>query len=476
MSTVPEPPEVAALRSALAVTPENVPLRQLLAEALLRYNLAAPAVQEFREALRRAPQNQMLKLGLARSFHAEGKTAEAIVLLEAVTAEKPTPAAAHLLLARFLCENGELQRAAGHARQARQLDPMAHDPDLDTRLEPFLRPLASGDKDPSAPPSRAAGKPSLPADDDSVIDEFGRVRAPGGNQPGEMAAEIERPSVAFNDVGGMDGVKEQIRMKIIHPLAHAELFKAYGKKTGGGVLLYGPPGCGKTHLARATAGEVRAAFLSIGLHEVLSMWLGQSEQNLHQLFDQARRNRPAVLFVDEVDALGANRSDLRQSAGRNLINQFLAEMDGIEANNDGLLILAATNAPWHLDPAFRRPGRFDHLVFVPPPDENARAAILRVMLRGKPVADVDYSAIAHKTEGFSGADLKGLLDRCIEAKLTAAMKLGRVEPLTTKDLLAAAKGTKPSTLEWFSTAKNYALYANQGGQYDEVLSYMKLKH
>jgi SpoVK/Ycf46/Vps4 family AAA+-type ATPase len=263
-------------------------------------------------------------------------------------------------------------------------------------------------------------------------------------------------------------------MKIIHPLKHPELYKAYGKPIGGGILMYGPPGCGKTYLARATAGEIAASFLSVGINDVLDMWIGNSEKNLHELFERGRRGRPCVLFFDEVDALAASRADMRSSAGRHLINQFLAELDGMQASNDGLLILAATNAPWHVDPAFRRPGRFDRILFVPPPDQTARAAILRAMCAGKPVSDVDYNLIAKKTDAFSGADLKAVLDRAIEAKLTDAMKVGIPQPLTTKDLLAAAAGVRPSTREWFATARNYALYANQGGAYDDVLQYLKL--
>jgi len=238
--------------------------------------------------------------------------------------------------------------------------------------------------------------------------------------------------------------------------------------------MYGPPGCGKTYLARATAGEIRASFLSVGINDVLNMWLGNSEKNLHQLFEQARRNRPCVLFFDEVDALAASRADMRTSAGRHLINQFLSELDGVTANNEGVLILAATNAPWHVDPAFRRPGRFDRILFVPPPDAPARSSILRIMLKGKPLEDVDYDSLAKKSDGFSGADLKGLVDVAIEKKLQQAIKEGVPKPLTTKDLLAAAAIVKPSTREWFATARNYALYSNQGGTYDDILKYMKL--
>ena len=260
----------------------------------------------------------------------------------------------------------------------------------------------------------------------------------------------------------MESLKDEIRIKIILPMDHPDLYKAYGKTAGGGVLLYGPPGCGKTHLARATAGEIKAGFLSVGLNDVLEMWLGNSERNLHALFEQARDHAPCVLFFDEVDALAASRADLKTSAGRQVINQFLSEMDGIDSRNDGVLILAATNAPWHLDPAFRRPGRFDRILFVPPPDAPGRASILRILCKDKPVHDLDFDHLAKKTDKFSGADLKAVVDLAIEGKLREALKAGTIKPLTTKDLLAAAAMVKPSTREWFATARNYALVFQSG--------------
>jgi SpoVK/Ycf46/Vps4 family AAA+-type ATPase len=303
----------------------------------------------------------------------------------------------------------------------------------------------------------------------------GRVRAYRDDAPTEMESKIERVKTTFNDVGGMDELKEEIRLKIIYPLEHSDLYAAYGKSAGGGILMYGPPGCGKTHLARATAGEIQAGFIAVGINDVLEMWIGTSERNLHALFEQARENKPCVLFFDEVDALGARRSDMHGGSQRQLINQFLAELDGISSSNDGVLILAATNAPWHLDPAFRRPGRFDRVLFVPPPDKPARASILQILCRGKPGADsIDFAAVGAKTEHFSGADMKAVVDQAIEAKLAEAIKRGVPTPLTTKDLLAAAKSVKPTTKEWFSTARNHALYANQGGTYDDILKYLNM--
>jgi len=320
---------------------------------------------------------------------------------------------------------------------------------------------------------RSVGDEEGADDDDEIVD--GRIRLLPDDDAPSQEFRFERPKIKFDEVGGMESVKEQIRIKIIYPLTHADMYAAYGKKVGGGILMYGPPGCGKTFIARATAGEVNSAFVSIGINDILDMWMGNSERNLHGVFQNARRNRPCVLFFDEVDALGASRSDLRQSAGRQLVNQFLAEMDGADADNEGLLILGATNAPWHIDGAFRRPGRFDRVVFVPPPDEAARVQILQIHLAGKPADNLDVRKIAARTAEYSGADLKAVVDQAVEAKLEQAIKSGRPTPLSTNDLLAAVKQVRPSTKEWFATARNHALYANQGGAYDDILSYLKLK-
>ena len=447
---------IEGLRQAVRVSPDNVPLRQHLADTLLGMGMPADAEKEFRAALQIKADDTKLKFGLARAFEQQGKGSAAIVVLEEIAKRPDVPAKARVLYARLLLAAGHEDDASRQYRKAIEADPSVADMHLAEQLG----------VDPA--PAKGVG------DDDQSEVVDGKVRAAWEEPAGVSGVEVERPKTKFADVGGLDEVKEQVRMKIIHPLKHPELYKAYGKPIGGGILMYGPPGCGKTYLARATAGEISASFLSIGINDVLDMWIGNSEKNLHELFERARRGRPCVLFFDEVDALAASRADMRASAGRHLINQFLAELDGVNASNDGVLILAATNAPWHVDPAFRRPGRFDRILFVPPPDPAGRAAIVRAMCAGKPVDDIDYNAVAKKTDGFSGADLKAVLDRAIEAKLTEAMKAGTPKPLTTKDLLAAAAGVRPSTREWFATARNYALYANQGGAYDDVLQYLKL--
>jgi len=460
-----EPDHIRPLREAVKLSPDNTPLRQALAEALLAVGLGTAAAEEFRLALARSPDSTVLKFGLARAFHSDGKTSHALVVLEDLVKSPEAPPRALVFHARILAGIGEVEQAVEQYKLGVARDRSVADPEFARRfgIPAVPVPEANAEPDPGD---------DLELEDDELID--GRLRQTGAGSDEGTPSEVERPKITFADVGGMDALKEEIRLKIIYPLTHADMFKAYGKSVGGGILMYGPPGCGKTHLARATAGEVKAGFISVGIHDVLDMWIGNSERNLHGLFEQARRNAPCVLFFDEVDALGASRSDMKTSSGRHLINQFLSELDGVKSSNEGVLILGATNAPWHLDSAFRRPGRFDRILFVPPPDATARAGVIRLLIRGKPVEDVDCEAVAKKCDGFSGADLKAVVDLTIEAKLREAMKSGVTSPIRTRDLLVAAGVQKPTTREWFATAKNYALYSNQGGVYDDILKYLKL--
>ncbi len=434
--------QLQALQEALQFSPDNIPLRKHIAGLLYQQQAFEEAEGHFKIILKSQPGDLDSKLGLAGCFLGLNKISSAIILLEDLIKENPPSVPALLLYSRSLLEDGAQAQASEVYQQALQLDPNANDEALENRL-----------------------KQSLQADMQQVDDQ----------EMASSAIAVERPNISFKDVGGLDHVKNEIDLKIIKPLLHKELYAAYGKKVGGGILLYGPPGCGKTHLARATAGEVKAKFMSVGINDVLDMWIGNSEKNLHQIFETARRHRPCVLFFDEIDALGANRSDMKQSAGRHLINQFLAELDGLESDNDGLLILGATNAPWHLDPAFRRPGRFDRIIFVSPPDQLSREAILKVKLQKKPAKNIDYKDVAKATHNFSGADLEAVIDLAIEEKLAEAFKTGVPAPLLTKDLKNAVKKHRATTLEWFSTARNYALYANESGLYDEILTYLNIK-
>jgi transitional endoplasmic reticulum ATPase len=296
MSTNPEPDPanddaLQALREALRLSPNNTALRQHLAEMLLSHGKPDEAEKEFREALSLAPNSLPSKLGLARAFYQQGKQSHALVIIEDLVKNPNAPARAFLLHAKLLAGIGEIEKAVSEYRRAVELDRSVADAEFASRL-------GIGAKE----------------EESEVVE--GKVRASWQDEPAPVEREIERPKITFKDIGGMDKVKEEIQLKIIHPLTHPELYKAYGKPIGGGILMYGPPGCGKTYLARATAGEIKAGFIAVGINDVLDMWIGNSERNLHELFEQARNHTPCVLFFDEVDALGASRGDMRHHAGR----------------------------------------------------------------------------------------------------------------------------------------------------------------
>ncbi|MBN6058243.1 AAA family ATPase [Nonomuraea sp. RK-328] len=467
-----------ALREAARLSPDNLPLRRHLADQLLAKGYLAEAEAEYRAALVLAPKDPDIAAGLAEAFFRQSAHGQALAALEPFLSTPGCPPRLGVLAARALLGEGDAHGAARRYHEAVSRDPSLADADLAARLTPQPS-VPSG---PSAAPGSSWGAPGpswgAPGAPAGGAAWGGQAGPPGpAQQPAEGpgGAQVERSSVSFADVAGMEAVKEALRVKLLLPIQQPELFKAFGKRAGGGVLLYGPPGAGKTHLARAAAGELGAAFVSVGLSDILDMYIGSSERNLRAVFDLARRNRPCVLFFDEVDALAARRSDMRQAHTRQLVNQFLAELDGVDQHaNEGVLVLAATNAPWYIDVAFRRPGRFDQLVFVPPPDHAARAAILRILCRDKPLAEMDFDAVARVTELFAGADLKGVVDRAVEAKLHQSISAGRPIPLSTPDLLAAAQAVKPAAVrEWLGTARNYVMHANDSGAWDELMPWIK---
>lgn len=429
---------INSLRDALLLSPDNIPLRTLLAENLLSLEMLDQAEEQY-NILVRTTSSVKSKVGLATVFYKKNKYSACNVILEQLMEEDDMNLDVLTLYAKGLLKENEMARAVEIYNRVLILDPQYYDEELDSNLKLKATEYIAGWED------------------------------------GSDNRFLEKPLIKFDDVGGMDAVKKEIDLKIIKPLLHPDLYKAYGKKIGGGILLYGPPGCGKTYLAKATAGQINARFIDVGLNDILDMWIGNSEKNLHGMFELARANNPSVLFIDEIDALGASRSDMKQSSGRHLINQFLHELDGVSSDNEGILVLGATNTPWNLDPAFRRPGRFDRIIFVPPPDEGTREAILKLKLKNKPVGSMDYRQIAAKTNHYSGADIDAIIDLAIEDKLTAAFEEGIPQPIETKDLLLAIKKHKPSTQEWFATAKNFALFANDTGLYDDILAYLKIK-
>jgi SpoVK/Ycf46/Vps4 family AAA+-type ATPase len=296
-------------------------------------------------------------------------------------------------------------------------------------------------------------------DDDDVMDAF--------------SAEVENLTLA--DVAGMDEVKARLEAAVLAPIRNPDLVRLYGKSLRGGLLLYGPPGCGKTFIARALAGEMGAKLLAVSLADVLDMYVGQSERNLRAIFEIARHNAPCVIFLDEIDALGQKRTQLRGNASRGTVNQLLTEMDGLASDNEGVYVLGATNQPWDVDIALRRPGRFDRMVLVLPPDEKAREAVLRYSLRDRPIAGVDPRALARLTDGYSGADLAFVCESAAERALVDSVRTGRPRMIEMCDLEAAVKDVRPSIGPWLQTARNVAEFANADGSYDDLLAYLRAR-
>jgi len=224
---------------------------------------------------------------------------------------------------------------------------------------------------------------------------------------------VEVPNVTWNDVGGLENVKQELKEMVQYPVEHPEMFTKFGMNPSRGVLFYGPPGCGKTLLAKAIANECQANFVSVKGPELLTMWFGESEENVRNIFDKARSAAPCVLFFDELDSLARARgsSSGDSGAGDRVANQLLTEMDGMGGKKD-VFIIGATNRPDIIDPAIMRPGRLDQLIYIPLPDFKSRLSIFKAVLRKSPVAaDVNFDAMAQKTNGFSGADITEICQR-----------------------------------------------------------------
>jgi AAA+ superfamily predicted ATPase len=434
---VPDDALLASLQAALESRPDDVPLRLHLAGLLVSNGRPAEALGQVSHVLATEPGHP-----------------QALALLQQVTAALAAPA--------------EGSPAAVQGHEDGPAAPDAGSPGTDTDVG---RPAS--DFDWSAAEADL-GPVDHPYAEPAFVDDgpLGDGTSTGEEDP-LSAYEIERPQIRLADVGGMDDVKHRLDLAFLTPMRNPQLRQAFGKSLRGGLLLYGPPGCGKTYIARALAGELGARFASVSLADVLDMWIGASERNLHTLFQAARRAAPCVLFLDEVDALGQKRTQLRGSAQRGTVNQLLTELDGVGSDNDGVFVLAATNAPWDIDPALRRPGRLDRMVLVLPPDPPAREAILRYHLSRRPVAGVELGKLVKQTDQFSGADLAHLVETAAEHALSRSVRSGQVQPITMRELESAGKEVRPSSGAWFAVARNVAEFANDHGEYDDLLAYLK---
>jgi AAA+ superfamily predicted ATPase len=438
----PEPTVLDSLRKAIDAMPDDVPLRLHLATLLLAAGQRDEAVRHLGAVLQRDPGNaQVLSL-----------------LTGPASPPEPTGTAAP------------------------PPDPAVISPERPGVLAP--RPAAPAGPDAAGPDAGEAAKPpkyDWSQAEDELRDVLPAMFVGEGEAADSTSAGIdeadaydaEHTGLTLADVAGMTEVKRRLEAAFLAPMRNPELRRLYGKSLRGGLLLYGPPGCGKTFIARAVAGELGARFITVSFADIIDMFVGQSERNIHELFEIARRNAPCVVFLDEVDAIGQKRSQLRHTPMRSAVNQLLLELDDVSGNNEGVFLLAATNHPWDVDSALRRPGRFDRTLLVLPPDASAREGVFRYHLKDRPVAGIDLAKLAKSTDGYSGADIAHICETAAERALMDSVRLGEPRMIGTPDLEAAIAEVKPSLGAWFDTARNVALFANEGGTYDDLAAYLR---
>ncbi|WP_433600718.1 AAA family ATPase [Nocardia sp. CA-135953] len=440
---------------------------------------------EMLAALERSPEVLALRVRVIELLIDRGRHAEA--LAQCATALGQEPGHPRVLELLQQCTTALASGAVPPAAPTRPTssEPMLSQPmsahPLPTESTPS-RPAPSNTTSNESTPDEAKGNPSQ-YDWAAAEEQVGDIVAPAFIDAGSRefvtdsdVGVFEKPTVKLADVGGMQDVKRQLELTLLGPIRNPGFAKAFGTSARGGLLLYGPPGCGKTFIAAAVAGELGANFYPIEIADILDIYHGSGERNLHEVFEMARRNAPCVLFLDEVDALGHKRSQMSGSAWmRNVVNQLLNEMDSATHSNDGVYILGATNHPWDLDVALRRPGRFDRMILVGLPDSDARRAILHYHLKDRPVAGIDLPAIVRRTDGFSGADLAHICTSATQLAMADSISTGTVRPVGMADIEVALSQIKPSAGPWFESARNVIEFANNDGTYDELAKYMRAR-
>ncbi|TQS40057.1 ATP-binding protein [Cryptosporangium phraense] len=422
MNRSEDDPLLASLLAAVSAASNDVPLRLHVAGLLLDRGRAAEALEHCSTVLRTDPANE-----------------EAIALLRRASAE------------------------LGAARPGSRV--AADRPSADPAM------VGRSGFDWDAAEAQVQDLPQADQVPDGLPDPVG---------PGDVDGVVVT-DLTLADVAGAIDAKQRIERSIA-PVRNPAFARAFGMRTTGGVLLYGPPGCGKAFLARAIAGELRASYYRVGREDVLDRPTttvaamassSAAERRLRAVFATARRSAPCVLFLDDVDAIGPKRSRLQNpSMLRTVVNQLLFEFDSLARGDSGVFVVASTTRPWDLDPALRRAGRLDRMVLVGPPDAAARSVILRYQLQNRLVADFDLGVLAEATEGYSAADLQRVVESAADSALSDSLRLGQARPIEEKDLAAAARRVRPSVGVWLDLAR--AAAGPSDGSYEDLHAYLRI--
>jgi len=290
----------------------------------------------------------------------------------------------------------------------------------------------------------------------------------------------QKPKIRFDDIAGLDTVKENIKEAIIYPFKYPETYQYYGVRPGGGILLYGPPRCGKTMIAAAAAAECDAVFINLKVSDIKDKYVGESEKNIKEVFDVARSYDRAIIFFDEIDSLGGERSASSEGHERSLVSELLAQMDGLEAKGTvrKYLVLAATNRPWDVDMALRMPGRFDTTVFVPHPDFDARKKLLHLSLKDNPLSpSVNLEVLARRTEGYASAEIVDMCQSAAKIPLRAEIKEAKPRrQLTMADFEKALKDQRTALATWYAGATKELVGSEQADMFGDLIEAAKEYH
>lgn len=279
-----------------------------------------------------------------------------------------------------------------------------------------------------------------------IVNNANKENTEISDKKNNRATVLKNGNITFDQIAGLEEAKNAFREKVVYAFEHKDLYEKYGKKVGGGLLLYGLPGTGKTMFAEAASNETDSLFIPIKCSDIKSKWYGESESNVKKVFEKARKAKSAIIFFDEFEAIGAKRTDSDENGNNDLVPQILAEMQGIGSNNGNsvIMVIAATNKPWAIDSAFLRPGRFDEKIYIPLPDLIARRKIFELKLKTVPQENLDFDYLSEITQGFNGADIGAFCDKLKMLAINKSIETNSECPITMADVRQVQETIKSS--------------------------------